>query len=319
MKTNFLHITTISILGLLMFACGKPSTPDLVSFKQAALYPEGVEYDPASKSFLVTSLREGTVGKVSDDGSYRAFINNDKMVSAIGIRIDHSGDRVLVCNSDPGASKHTKKETQGKLAGLGVYKLSSGELIKYIDLGELSAGGHFCNDIALDAAGNAYITDSFSPIIYKLDTNYNASILLNNPRFVGKGFNLNGLVVKDDYLLVAKYNEGILFKVPLQSPENFTQVDISTSMSGADGLLWLEDGSLMVIANANTNKIFTLASSDDWTSAKVVDSRDTGNVFATTGVVRDGSAYILNAMLHVLFNADTTSHIETFEINKYKK
>lgn len=318
MRTHFLHITTISILSLLMFACGKSAAPDVVAFKQAALYPEGVEYDPVSKHFLVTSLREGSVGKVSDDGSYQPFIQNDNMVSAIGLRIDHAGDRVLVCNSDPGASKHTKKETQGKLAGLGVYKLSSGELIKYIDLGKLASasGGHFCNDIALDKAGNAYVSDSFSPIIYKVDTDYKASIFFHNPRFIGEGFNLNGLVVKDDYLLVAKYNEGILFKLPLQAPENFSQVKIATTMPGADGLLWAPDGSLMVIANMNTNKVFTLNSSDDWATAKIVNSKDTGEVFATTGVVRDGSTYVLHAMLHVLFNPETKTHIETFEIRK---
>src|SRR3989337_2363951 len=60
--------------------------------------------------------------------------------------------------------------------------------------------------------------DSFSPIIYRGDTANKASVLLNHKRFTGDGFNLNGLVAKDNYLPVAKMNEGLLFKVPLDKP-----------------------------------------------------------------------------------------------------
>lgn len=292
--------------------------PDTISFTKAALYPEGVEYDAANKRFLVTSLHEGVVSEVKADGSNKVILQDPAMVSAIGIRIDAARDRVLVCNSDPGASIHTKKENQGKLAGLAAFALSTGKLIKYVDLGALAAGGHFCNDIAIDAAGNAYATDSFSPIIYKIDANYTATIFAQNDRFKGEGFNLNGIVVKDDYLIVAKYNEGVLFKFPLNDPGKFTEVKIEQKLVGADGLLWSTDGSLIAICNLQTNKVFKLTSTDNWASAKVVGSADTGAVFATTGVNINGDIHVLYAMLHVLFNPETKVHTETFTINKIK-
>lgn len=292
---------------------------DIISFEKPALYPEGVEYDSKDKRFLVTSMREGTIGEVRKDGSYKDFIKDSNFVSAVGIRIDQQRDRLLVCNSDPGASVHTKKENQGKLAGLGVFKLSTGKLIKYIDLAAVGGeGGHFCNDIILDDKGNAYISDSFSPILYKVDSNNKASLFFRHKRFVGDGFNLNGLVYKDGYLLVAKYNEGILFKIPVANPDKFTQVKIKQTMPGADGLLWLPDGGLVVIANMNTNKVFKLVSKDNWVSAKVVKSVDTGPVFATTGVAKGNDIYVLDAMLHVLFNPKTKEHVKTFEIQEYK-
>lgn len=291
----------------------------MISFTRAALYPEGIEYDAKRNRFLVTSMREGIIGEVKDDGSYKVFIQDPNLVSAVGIRIDAERDRLLVCNSDPGVSVHTKKENQGKLAGLGIFQLSTGKLIKYLDLGKLGgAGGHFCNDIALDGAGNAYVTDSFGPMIYKIDTGYNASVLLNNKRFTGKGFNLNGVVVKDGYLLVAKANEGLLFKVPLDKPEQFTQVKITESLSNADGLLWAPDGTLVVITRDKINKVFKIASRDNWDTANVAGSVDTGDVFPTTGVVRDGKIYVIYAMLHVLFNPETKTHVEKFEIRQQK-
>jgi sugar lactone lactonase YvrE len=320
-------LIVVSLFTLTLHGCDKgkaptakkAAAPEVVSFTKAALYPEGVEYDAKRNSFLVTSMHEGIVGEVKDDGAYKVFVQDPNLVSAVGIRIDAERDRLEVCNSDPGVSVHTKKENQGKLAGLGIYQLSTGKPIKYIDLGKLGgAGGHFCNDIALDSAGNAYVTDSFSPIIYRVDTNNNATVLLNNKRFVGEGFNLNGIVVKNGYLLVTKYNDGLLFKVPLEKPEQFTQVQIKGTFPGADGLLWAPDGALIVIANLKTNKTFRLTSTDNWTSAEVAGSVDTGDVFATTGVVRDGKIYALYAMLHVLFNPETKTHIEKFEIRQLK-
>ena len=294
-----------------------PSLPDTVSFNKDALYPEGLEYDADNNRFLVTSLREGIVGTVTPDGNYTVLFQDSKMVSAIGIRIDKERDRVLVCNSDPGVSIHTNPETQGKLAGLAVFQLSSGNLIKYIDLASLSeGGGHFCNDIALDGNGVAYITDSFSPIIYKMDTDNNASVLFQNDQLAGEGFGLNGIVVKNDYLLVSKYNDGTLYKFPLDDPQKFTQVTIEGTYPGADGLILAADGSLILIANATTNKVLKLTSDDDWASAKVGGTVDTGQVFATTGKEINGDFYVLYAMLHVLFNPETKENVGTFEIHK---
>jgi hypothetical protein len=139
--------------------------------------------------------------------------------------------------------------------------------------------------------------------------------LLNDKRFAGEGFNLNGIVVRDGYLLVAKMNEGLIFKVPLDKPEKFSEVKIKEKLVGADGLLWGPDGTLAVVAH---DKVFKLASSDNWASADVASSVDTGNVYATTGVLRDGKIYVLYAMLHVLFNPETKTHIDKFEIRQQK-
>jgi len=306
-----------TIVATLLAGCSHKA-PNIITFKVPALYPEGVDYDAKGKHFFVSSLHEGTVGTVTDDGTYKPFISDSNMVSAIGLRIDSARNRLLVCNSDPGVSVHTRKENQGKLAGLGIFDLTSGKLIKYINFTALSkGGGHFCNDIAIDNAGNIYATDSFSPIIYKIDPKDNPSILLEDKRFEGQGFNLNGLVYRDGYLVVAKDNSGELFKVPVDKPKEFKEVKIDQKLVGADGLLWGPDGSLIVIANATTNKVFKLTSSDSWESAKVVNGIDTGDVFTTTGTLRDGKIYVLEAHLNVLFNPKAPKQQDEFAIKTF--
>lgn len=295
-----------------------PLAPSTVTFSADALYPEGVDYDGGGKRFLVSSMRHGTIGQVTEDGQYSPFASDDSLLSTVGLRVDAARDRVLVCSSDPGVSVRTHADTQKKHAMLAAFKLSSGELIKTVDLGKLLPGMHFCNDIAVDGNGNAYVTDSFSPIIYKVDNSYTPSIMLNDKRFEGEGFNLNGIVVHPDgYLLVTKYNEGLVFKVPLNAPEKFSQVEGLEPMIGADGLVLNADGSLVVIANLQTNKVFKLTSTDNWVTAQVVASEETGQVFATTGVAKGGGVHVIHAMLHVLFNPDTSEHISNYDITPY--
>lgn len=328
MKTQYVIILCSLIISLI--ACNaeiNKAQPSTIKFNSTALYPEGVDWDAKNKRFLVTSIRKGEIGSVKDDGTYWIFAKDSRMVSSVGIKIDAERDRVLVCNADPGAAEKSSKSTTGKLAGLAAFSLSTGKLIKYIDLAKGIDGGHFCNDLTIDKDGTAYITDSFSPIIYKVDKNYNASVLLNNKTFSGKSFNLNGIVVKDNYLLAVKMNSGQLFKIPLNNPEAFSEVKLKNPIYGADGLAWGPDGSLIVIANNNayvgatpptaTNKVIKLRSADKWQSAKILGQANTGDVFATTGTIRNGQFYVIHAMLHVLFNPETKQHLEQFNIVKY--
>lgn len=334
-NTGKLVFTVVLIAAL--GACKKPEAPvskvadalpDVVKVNSAALYPEGVEWDEANKRYLVTSIHQGEVGSVKDDGSYSVFARDPRMVSTVGIELDTARDRVLVCIADPGASVKTTKETAGKLAALAAYQLSSGKLIKYVELTQDRENSHFCNDIAIDKAGTAYITDSFSTVIYKVDADYNVSVLIDDKAFSGKSFNLNGIVVKDNYLLAVKMNSGQLFKIPLDDPKSFSEVKLGENIEGADGLLWAPDGSLLVIANnnahigvpatASVNAVIRFTTDDNWKTATARGKAATGDVFATTGTIRDGQIYVVHAMLHVLFNPETKEHLNQFDIVKYK-
>jgi len=327
----------IILLGILS-GCGQEtaktspdaakSSPDVVKINSPAQYPEGIEWDAARNRFLVTSLRKGEVGAVTDDGSYTVFANDPRMICSVGIELDPARDRALVCNSDGGAGEKSSKETTGKIAALAVFQLSTGNLIKYVDLAQGMEGGHFCNDIAIGKDGTAYVTDSFSPVIYKVDTDYNASVLLKDDTFTGPAFNLNGIVAKDNYLLVDKMNSGQLFKIPLDNPQSFSEVALPQKLEGSDGMLWAADGSLLVITNDNAhvgiatatnplNAVFRLTSDDDWKTATIAGRASTGDVFATTGTLRDGEIYVSHAMLHVLFDPNTKEQLQTFDIVKY--
>jgi hypothetical protein len=305
-------------LPLVVTFCGQPG-PDVVSIRQTDLFPEGVQYSSRYQVWLVTSLRRGLVNQVKDDGTIKPLIRDDAtLVSTIGLRVDQGRDRVLVANSDPGVGERTNPGTQRKLAGLGIYRLSTGEKIAYANLGALRPDyEHFANDIALDGAGNAYVTDSYSPIVYKVTPEGTASVLIENSRFIGEGFGLNGIAFhRNNFLIVAKMDEGILFKVPLSNPDNFSRIELDRTLPGADGIFWTITGDLVVIANEPTNAVFLVKSTDGWNSGRVAGEMQTGDVYATTGVVRGNANYVLYARLNRLFAGQLP--VEEFSIRKVK-
>ncbi len=280
-----------------------------IIIQKPALYPEGIDYNPNTDKFIVGSFREGAVYEVNLDGTYRQLINDDRLNSVLAVRVDVKRNRLLVVNSDIGASIQPSSQGVKKVASLGIYELSSGKAINFIDLGKLLPNqNHLANGMTLDSDGNAYVTDSFSPVIYKIDTQGNASVFLENDRFLGEGINLNGIVFHPDgYLIVVKKGEGVLFKVPLKNPMSFSEIKLPRKFIGGDGLILANNKELIVIANRAagevTETVFALSSEDNWKTAKVTNEHKFGKVYVTTGVVRKGKIYVMHSDLKALMLA----------------
>ncbi|OGX85286.1 SMP-30/gluconolactonase/LRE family protein [Hymenobacter glacialis] len=302
-----------------------PAAPAVITFTQAGLYPEGVQYDAPNSRFLVTSLTTGRVGQVKDDGTYStAFPDDPRLVSAIGAYLDNASgrNRLLVAISDPGANQQrSTAATRGKLARLAIFNNANATAAPTIvELGSLRPNlAHFANDVAVDAQGNAYVTDSFSNLIYKIDPQNTATVFLEDatrlaPPAAG-AFGLNGIVFHPDgYLLVAKSDNGALYKVPLNAPNTFTQVTTTQNLSAADGLLLQDNNTLQVVSNAQA-RVFRLATTNGFTAATLSGTFVTQPQFPTTLARRDGASYVLYANLDKLFGGQTPA-VSQFSINR---
>jgi sugar lactone lactonase YvrE len=273
----------------------EPAGPDKITVPQARLHPEGIQYDEANKRFFVSSRTQGRIGTVKDDSTYTQFADDNRLVSTIGLNLDASRNRLLVAVSDNGANTtRSTSATLRQLAALAIYNTTDGTLSNFVNLGTLKAGNHFANDIAVDNQGNAYITDSLSPIIYKVTPQGIAGIFLENTQLSGgTGFGLNGIVFHPDgYLIVAKANDGTLFKVPINNPAGFTRVTTSQNLTGADGLLLTDNNTLLVVSGSQST-VFRVSSSDGWVNASGSGSFATGAVSPTTITRRGTDAYVL--------------------------
>lgn len=271
-----------------------------------ALYPEGIEHNPKTGELLLGSIRQGKVVVVSAEGQVRTLVDDPRLRSVVGIRVDAARNRLLVTNSDYGVAERSTEADKFKTAAVGIYDLTTGAPIHYVDLsGMRPAERRFVNDLAVDGDGNAYVTDSLAAAIYKVTVDGSASVFLANDRFRGEGFNLNGIQAhKDGFLLVSKKSEGALFRVPLADPQRYTEVKLPKPLVATDGLALVSPTELIAIANttatATTNTIYKLVTADGWASATIAGQLETGDVYATTGTVRQGRLVVSLGYLNAL-------------------
>ncbi len=275
--------------------------PERIEFVSDRLYPEGIAYSAQLDRFLVTSIPFGKIGTVSITGRYEDLLTDAGFIAGIGMKV--AGNRVFVCNSDQGRSVRSTPATTRQTAELLVFDLTTRQLIRRTDLDALlpAADPNFANDVTLAPDGTAYVTDSFSPVIYRVTPDGTASILVRDDvRFSSPTFGLNGIAYNTNgYLIVANTGQGKLYKVDLANGNAVTEVIISNTSPTANSLpgdgLTFFNGDLYVVTGGS--RVAQVRSTDNWQTASVVKYDANGYTGATTSVAVNGQVYTLNARI----------------------
>jgi len=288
-----------------------------IKFKAPVFYPEGTVYDAVSQSFFVGSVKTGTIAKVTKTGTFQTFYQDSTLKSSFGMKLDKMNN-LWICTGDPNYSVYSTPETYRKIIHLIALDKTNGKKLKDIDLTNLYQGEHFANDLAFDDAGNIYITDSYSPVIYKVDAAGKASVFAENKLFKGADIGLNGIAYfSDGYLLVANNSTGSILKVDIKNPNNVTKVMVKQFFPGADGLMITDNGKLALVQNKGVDNIFILSSTDAWKTAKVeaASSPEDHFQYPSTCTMADGKIYIVNAKLNEITDPSKKPS-EEFSIQK---
>ncbi len=296
------------LLIFLSFASALFAQSERIDFNAPVAYPEGVTYHPEKKLFYISSVKTGTIGSVDENGSYKELYKDTMLKSSFGLKIDAQNNRLLICISDPNYSRFSTPATFKKMARVTAIDLATHKKVMDVDLAKLHPGNHFANDITMDDRGNAYVTDSFSPLIYRINPAGQASIFAESDLFKSEDVGLNGIVYHpNNYLLAAHNTNGAIIKVDIKDPKKISIVKIQTLFPGADGLLWASRDKLVLIQNKGVDKAFQITSEDNWMSAEVIAATATEDRFQypTTATLQDDKIWVLNAKL----NENTDSSI----------
>jgi sugar lactone lactonase YvrE len=316
MKKNILLLSTF----ITAFAISIQSA--IVLIEVPDLYPDGVAYDEGSNAFFVSSVKNGDIGIVDQNGIYGIFYGDPGLKSSFGMKVDKKRNVLWVCISDPNFSDNSDSITRTKMARVIGLDLASAKKTADIDLSMLLPGRHFVNDLALDSDGNIYVTDSFSPAIYKIDSTGTATVFSKHEKFIPTGEGLNGIVFHPDgFLLVSHYSNGTILKVPLASPEAVTEVGMELTYPGADGLLLDAKNNLVLVQNQGANRIYRLDSRDRWKTAIVREvTAETENYRnPTTATMVEDNVYVLNARLDELTDSTKAPSSEfSIQIVRFK-
>ena len=285
----------------------KTPLPNTIEIENIAQNPEGIEFDKTDNTFLLSSLNATPILKVNLDGTYKPFTSGEPFpMSTAGLQVDYKRNRLLATAFNGAELMDNDPKTKG-VAHFRIYNLKTGVLEKDINLSSLVPEGnaYFANDVAIDKEGNAYVTDWYAGVIYKVDVEGNPSVLAKNETGINSGF--NGIDFHPDgYLLVSLVsvnNKGLytdygLVKVPVDKPKSATVVNFNNEgFTGFDGMVLAANGNVIGVTNSGTmpggNTLIEISSQDNWESAMVVKSKAI-TASTTVAITSDGENYVIN-------------------------
>jgi sugar lactone lactonase YvrE len=275
---------------------GPPYTLDGFELPGATFYPEGVAV-AADGTFFVGSLSNGQVVRLRHgQDTVEEFVPPGVLATTAGMVVDEERAVLWACDSSL---------MKGASAIVGV-ALADGKVVARHAFPE---GAALCNDLALDAEGNLYATDSFAPRILRVAADRKlldvaAEVWATEPTWaVEQGqFGLNGITVTEGGLYVAHTQRNALYHVPIAgggAPGPVREVKLDRVPKGLDGLEVAADGGLIFV-EGYANGLTHIALGDDGTgSLRVLADKLAG---PTTFALFAGSAWIAEGQLGSYFD-----------------
>ncbi len=268
--------------------------------------PEGVAFDPQERMFYTTSLAGGGIVGLDPLGAETEFRVADHRAQLVGTKVDATRRRLWVCARGVDGLDHR----------VWVFDLKSGALTQEFLLGALATNGS-CNDLVLDRAGVAYVTDSGNPYLYKLDpATGTGSILAVDPLLddiTGAGLGQNGIALTPDEsaLIVGKFVPASLLRVSLADPSDIQVVALSgDTLPPPDGLAFLDED-LYAVADSSVSRVRLAA---DFRSGEVVTAPQISGL--STAAVAEGQLYVIKSeVLNFVLNQPLQLPFEIFRVD----
>lgn len=250
------------------------------------VFPEGVAYQESTGDFFVSSTGDGTVfrGNVRR-GAAQPFLAGgaDERTTAIGLAVDDARGRLFVAGGGTGR--------------MFVYDVRDGGLVARF---QTERAPTFVNDVTVVPGGDAFFTDSQSPVLYRVFAGEGGNLQVEQwldftgtPLQYQQGFNLNGIVsdAEGRYLVVVQSNTGKLFRIETAS-KAVVEIPVSGGeLTNGDGLLL--DGGNLYVARNQQGLIVKLQMAEDLSGATVVSSTSDPSLTYPTTIARAGERLLV--------------------------
>jgi superoxide dismutase, Cu-Zn family len=252
----------------------------------SAVFPESVGLDPATGDAYVGSLGDGALYRLTRGGDVELWspAGTDARKSVAGVKVDPFG-RLWAAGGYEGS--------------LYVYDLPSRSLLARMDVG----GRPSCvNDIAFGPAGEAYVTDSFISLLFRVDSNDFVLRPWVNLRESGvpwaEGLNFNGIALTSDgeHMIVCQTNLGRFWQVTIETGEVDEVALQGGPLEHCDGIA-LSGSTLYVAVNAYDRVALVELSGDGSAGTVTALVRSDDFAFPTSVAIRDGQLLVVNSQL----------------------
>ncbi len=265
--------------------------PRLFELPGDAVYPEGIAFDDATGLFYTGSTNGGTLfqGDINSGEVTILSENDPNRTAAVGMDLDANGHLIVA---------------GGGTNLVSVLDAASSEPVS-IFTGAFEET--FLNDVAVAPNGDAYITDSMNPVLYRIAAenieeggDLEQIVDFNGTPFeYGEpgSFNANGIVITDDgaYAIIVNTGSGQLFRVDLASGEVSEIIIDGEPVMNGDGLA-LDGQTLYVMRNAIATVVRLELDADLTTATQLDTFTDPTFAFPTTmALVGSAQMLVVNA------------------------
>jgi hypothetical protein len=253
--------------------------------RDRALIPEGIAYDPGTKSFFVGSLAQRKIVRVDAKGLAKDFTKSgqDGLWAVLGLRVDGPRRLLWACSAN----------FQTGRSGLFAYDLKTGKLARKYVLAD-STNKHLLNDLTILENGELYLTDSEGGTVYTLDAAQD-QLVVYNPQL--KLIYPNGITHPAAGRLLYVAHFGGISVIDLVTRETKPLAAPATiPLFGIDGLYFHENTLIGVQNGIDADRIvrFTLGDGGrSVTAIRVLENNHPSFNIPTTGVLAGKSFYYI--------------------------
>jgi sugar lactone lactonase YvrE len=209
-------------------------------------WPEGVDFDPATRVYFVAGVRRGTIMRIDAAGRSMTFWSGDsaRRSAVLGVRVD-SRRRVVWATTSGIRERLGFLPADSGNASLIAIGIEDGQIKAQWHLAP-AAGGHVLGDLGVGPEGDVFFTDSKHPVLYRIRPGTDSIHATTHPLF----YSLQGVAPTPDgrAVYVADYSHGLLrIDLATNAVERLSDAPHSTSL-GCDGLT-LRGDSLICVQN----------------------------------------------------------------------
>lgn len=281
--------------------------PVFIDLPGEGLFPEGILQGPAGELY-VTGFGDGSIVVVDGDDHASLFKEpgEDGLSSAVGMAIDVERNRLWVANFSFDTFTSNMK----------VFDLDGGDLVATVE----PSGGpemQFFNEVAIDARGRVYMSDTLTPTVWTADANLStAEVLVTDPLLANpdpdRPFGLNGLALSPagDHLVVSVMDRivqggGRLVDIDLGSLA-VTDVELGGAVDifgGSDGMFFEPGGDLLMVNVTPPAAIVTASFDADFSRATLSERGAYDDVYdrPTSTAIRGDRLVVVNSQLdHII-------------------
>lgn len=264
----------------------------VLQLREARLLPEDIDYDPTTRSYLITSVLDKEILRIGAGGMQKVFFRSPRGWPMMAIKIDAQRQIVWATEVAMSGFAGAPRKDWGRSALL-CLRLKDGGVLRRIEVPRTSLG-----DMALMPSGDAIVSDGDNGGIYRARAGCTDSELqrVDSDQFISP--QTPAPEGDDRHLFVPDYARGIALLDVQTGQARWLDAGRRHAMQGIDGMYRTPKGLLCIQNGAMPERLvlFELNDKLQITHERIVDRASLTLGDPTHGVIVDGEFhYIANS------------------------